>query len=233
MSLVAPQQRQPRCADALFRWVHPSFANLPDHRCDDAGMSFPAALLAACAMFALPSLSLLACDQQRAEDHWGTIDGMHRAPYDPSMRERLNPVSPESLRPSCTRGFRQRQRGKAREALVFLDGGHDSLGGKEGAHASLFMQVQAAEAAGRVPSDERHDRAAGVIHRGRFGKDVWRKASRADVRVNCIASWEIGPNQVQHCRWVTGVRVSKHNVYTLMRGGRARWCSSNHRRNDR
>src|SRR5262249_51787675 len=195
------------------------------------------------------------------------------------MRERLDPVAPESLRPSFTLIFRQLQRGKALEPMVFLDGHylvaldgtgyfssptihcdsclykehrngsvtyyhqmlgaaiihpdfrevipvmpqpivkpdgttkndcernaakrfipklrqdhpqpkfiitegalssnaphietlhdygcHYILGVKEGDHAYLFQQVQAAEDAGRVTSYERHDRAAGVVPRCR------------------------------------------------------------------
>ena len=47
--------------------------------------------------------------------------------------------------------------------------------------------------------------------------------SRTDVRVNVIEYWEMSQDQVQHFSWVTDLRVSKRNVYTLMRGGRARW----------
>lgn len=36
----------------------------------------------------------------------------------------------------------------------------------------------------------------------------------------------MGQNQVQHCSWVTDLRVSTRNVYNLMRGGRARWKSA-------
>jgi hypothetical protein len=107
------------------------------------------------------------------------------------------------------------------------DGGHSILGVKEGDQAYWFKHVQAAEEAGRVTSDERHDRAAGVIHRLRFVNDVPLKASRADVRVNVIEYGEMGPDQVQHCSWVTDVRVSKRHVSTLMRGGRARWKIDN------
>jgi hypothetical protein len=42
-------------------------------------------------------------------------------------------------------------------------------------------------------------------------------------RVLCIAYWDIGAAQVQHCSWVTDLRVSQRNVYRLMRGGRAQW----------
>jgi hypothetical protein len=78
--------------------------------------------MSAVAMVALQAPSLLAFDQQRAEGKWGTLDGMTRAPCDTSMRETLDPVSPESRRPSFTSVLRPRQRGKAREDLVCLEG---------------------------------------------------------------------------------------------------------------
>jgi len=104
---------------------------------------------------------------------------------------------------------------------------HSILGVKEGDHAYLFDQVQAAEHAGCVIFYERHDRAAGLVHRFRFINDVPLHASNADVRVNFIAYWEIGQHKVQHCSWVTDLRVSKRNVHRLMRGGRARWKIEN------
>src|SRR6266852_6214258 len=79
MSMVAPKQRKHLGADALFRLVHNSFANIPDHRCDDAGISLPDALMSAFAMFSLKSPSLLAFDKQRAEGNLGTIYGIPRA----------------------------------------------------------------------------------------------------------------------------------------------------------
>ena len=106
-------------------------------------------------------------------------------------------------------------------------GCHYLLGVKEGDHAYLFNQVQAAQQAGRVTEYERHDRAAGVVHRFRFVNDVPLNASRADVQVNFIEYWEISQDQVQHFSWVTDLRVSKRNVYQLMRGGRARWKIEN------
>jgi hypothetical protein len=101
------------------------------------------------------------------------------------------------------------------------------LGVKEGDHAYLFQQVQAAEHAGRVTSYERHDRAAGVLHRFRFVNDVPLNASHTDVRVNFLEYWEQGADKVQHFSWVTDLRVSTRNVYQLMRGGRARWKIEN------
>jgi len=101
------------------------------------------------------------------------------------------------------------------------------LGVKEGDHTFVFQQVQAAEHAGRVTYYERHDRAAGVMHRFRFVNDVPLNASHGDVRVNFIEYWEISDAKVQHFSWVTDLRVSKRNVFHLMRGGRARWKIEN------
>src|SRR5712671_5945855 len=330
MSMVAPKQRKHLGADALFRLVQKSFANIPDHRCDDAGISLPDALMSAFAMFSLTSPSLLAFDKQRAEGNLGTIYGIPRAPCDTSMRETLDPVSPESLRPSFKIVFRQLQRGKALEPMVFLNGHylvaldgtgyfssktihcaaclqkehrngsityshqmlgaaiihpdfreviplmpepivkqdgtkkndcernaakrfinklsqdhphlkfiitedalssnaphietlqdygcHSILGVKEGDHAFLFQQVQAAEQAGRVTHYERHDRAAALVHRFRFVNDV---------PLNVMEYWERGDGKVQHFSWVTDLRVNKRTVFHLMRGGRARWKIEN------
>jgi hypothetical protein len=290
--------------------------------------------MSACALCSLTAPSLLAFDTQRAEGNVGTIDGMAQVPCDTHMRERLDPVSPESLRPSCKRVFRPLQRGKAREAMVVLEGHscvaragtgdvsspavhcasclhtvhrngaitsshhmvgaamlppdvravmplmpepmitqagtatndgepnaakrcmatvrqdhphltclitadrlrahaphietlhahgrHDILGVNDGDHASRCTQVQAAEHAGRVTAYERHDRAAGVVPRVRWINDVPLKASRADVRVHGIDSGAMGQDTVQHCSWVTDVRVRPRHVYQRMRGGRAR-----------
>src|ERR1043166_5928897 len=104
---------------------------------------------------------------------------------------------------------------------------HSILGVKEGDHTYLFQQVQAAERAGHVPSYERHDRAAGLVHRFRFVNDVPLNASNPDVRVNFIEYWEMGQNKVQHFSWITDLRVNKRNVFHLMRGGRARWKIEN------
>ena len=104
---------------------------------------------------------------------------------------------------------------------------HYILGVKEGDHASLFQQVQAAEHAGRVTAYERHDRAAGLVHRFRFLNDVPLNASHAEVRVNFLEYWEMGQDKVQHFSWITDLRVTTRNVFHLMRGGRARWKIEN------
>src|SRR5260370_10984441 len=74
-------------------------------------------------------------------------------------------------------------------------GCHYILGVKEGDHAYLFKQVQAAEEAGRVTSYDRHDRAAGVVHRFRFVNDLPLNESRADIRVDGLDSSEVRLDQ--------------------------------------
>ena len=111
--------------------------------------------------------------------------------------------------------------------MLHAYGLHYILGVKEGDHAYLFQQVQAAEHARRVTSYERHDRAAGVVHRFRFVNDLPLNASHPDLRINFIEYWEIGATKVQHFSWVTDLRVSKGKFYHLMRGGRARWKIEN------
>jgi hypothetical protein len=339
MSIVAPPVRKHLSADALFRLVRSSFARLPDHRQDEAEISLADALMSAFAMFSLKAPSLLAFDKERVEGNLHTIYGIARVPCDTHMREILDPVSPQWLRPVFKSVFRQLQRGKALEPMTFLDGyyllaldgteyfssktihcasclqrvhrngsvtyahqllgaaiihpdqraviplmpepivnrdgtdkndcernaakrfvaklrqdhphlkfiitedslssnaphiatlhDHDLryiLGVKEGDHSYLFQQVKVAEQAGRVTSYERHDRAAGLVHRFRFINDLPLNASQAHVRVNFIEYWEIGDTKVQHFSWVTDIRVSTRNVYALMRGGRARWKIEN------
>ena len=104
---------------------------------------------------------------------------------------------------------------------------HSILGGKDGDHPYLFQQVEAAEHTGRVTYYERHDRAAGLVHRFRFVNQVSLHASHADVRVNFIEYWEQRGDQVPHVSWVTDLWVRKRTVFHLMRGGRARWKIDN------
>src|SRR6516225_9826877 len=122
MSLVAPKVRKHLSADALFSLVRTGFDNIPDHRSTDAEIPLRDALMSAFAMFSLKAPSLLAFDKERAEGNLHTIYGIERVPCDTRMREILDPVVPKWLRPVFTSVFRQLQRGKALEAMTFLDG---------------------------------------------------------------------------------------------------------------
>jgi hypothetical protein len=122
MSIMAPQVRKHLSADALFRLVHTGFDHIPDDRPADTEIALPDVLMSAFAMFSLKAPSLLAFDKERAEGNLHTIYGIQRVPCDTYMRERLDPISPKVLRPVFTSVFRQLQRGKALEAMQFLDG---------------------------------------------------------------------------------------------------------------
>src|SRR3989454_3506860 len=121
MVIVAPKGRKHLSADALLRLIRSGFDTLPDYRSIDVEISLTDALMSAFAMFSLKSPSLLAFDKERAEGNLQTIYGIEHAPCDTYMREIIDPVSPESLRPVFKGVFRQLQRGKALEPMLFLD----------------------------------------------------------------------------------------------------------------
>jgi hypothetical protein len=120
MGVRAPKERKQLSADALFRVVRSQFATIADERRHEGGIPLTDALMAGFAMFSLKCPSLLDFDRQRAEGNLQTIYGIARVPCDTYMRERLDPVVPDALRPVFTGVFRQLQRGKALEAMVFF-----------------------------------------------------------------------------------------------------------------
>ena len=120
--IVAPKGRKHLSADALFGIVRSGFADIQDYRLTDTDITLADALMSAFAMFSLNAPSLLAFDKERAEGNLATIYGIQRVPCDTRMREILDPVSPESCRPLFKSVFQQWPRGKALEAMMFLDG---------------------------------------------------------------------------------------------------------------
>ena len=120
MGVSAPKARKHLSADALFSVVRSLFATIPDDRRNEAAIALTDALMAGFAMFSLKCPSLLDFDQQRAEGNLRTIYGIERVPCDSYMRELLDGVAPDSLRPLFTGVFRQLQRGKALEEMVFF-----------------------------------------------------------------------------------------------------------------
>jgi hypothetical protein len=122
MGMVVPKVRKHLCADALLRSVQDVFCQLPDHRKGDPEIPLHDALMSAFAMFSLKSPSLLAFDKVRAEDNLQSIYGIGRVPCDTAMREILDPVEPEHLRPAFKTVFRHLQRGNALKEMVFVQG---------------------------------------------------------------------------------------------------------------
>jgi hypothetical protein len=111
-------------ADALYALVGDSFAHVPDPRRPDSPIPLADALMSAFAMFSLKDPSLLAFDQRRGDGNLKTLFGIGQIPSDTQMREILDPLDPEQLRPAFGDVFRQLQRGKALEPFVFYAGAY-------------------------------------------------------------------------------------------------------------
>jgi hypothetical protein len=118
----APAVRKHLSADALFSRLRTGFSAIADHRPGTPKMPLPDALMSAFAMFSLKSPSLLAFDDERKEGNLQHVYGIGQVPCDTRMREILDPVDPESLRPLFKSVFGAVQRGKALEEMVFIDG---------------------------------------------------------------------------------------------------------------
>jgi hypothetical protein len=111
-------------ADALLHTMKTEFDKIEDHRPGNVQHSLGDALMSGFAVFSLKDPSLLAFDERRLKGPHNlmTIYGMGSIPCDTSMREILDGVDPNNLRPLFKDAFRQLQRGKALEQLVFMQG---------------------------------------------------------------------------------------------------------------
>ncbi len=111
-------------ADALLHTMKTGFDKIEDHRPGNVQHTLGDTLMSGFAVFSLKDQSLLAFDERRSKGPHNlmTIYGMGSIPCDTSMREILDGVDPDDLRPLFKDAFRQLQRGKALEQLVFMDG---------------------------------------------------------------------------------------------------------------
>ena len=111
-------------ADALFSTMKTGFDKIEDHRPGNIQHALGDTLMSGFAMFSLKDPSLLAFDERRYKGPHNlmTIYGMGSIPCDTSMREILDGVDPNTLRPLFKDAFRQLQRGKALEQMVFMQG---------------------------------------------------------------------------------------------------------------
>jgi hypothetical protein len=122
MAIRAPAVRKHLSADALFGLLRTGFASIADPRPGKPDIALTDALMSAFALFSLKSPSLLAFDRERTEGNLHRVYGIERVPCDTAMREILDPVEPESLRPLFMQVFRALQRGKVLEEMVFVEG---------------------------------------------------------------------------------------------------------------
>lgn len=117
-------ERKHLSLDALLRALRRIFEEVPNHRPTDAHVSLADALMAGVAVFALKEPSLLAFDERRRDDakNLEMIFHIDHVPCDTQLREILDPVDPEALRPAFLEVFRRLQRGKVLEQFTFIDG---------------------------------------------------------------------------------------------------------------
>ena len=111
-------------ADALFGTMRTGFNKITDHRKGNVEIKLADVLMSGFAVFSIKDPSLLVFDErrQRGPHNLMTIYGIGKIPCDTSMREILDGVDPNDLRPLFKDAFRQLQRGKALEKMVFMEG---------------------------------------------------------------------------------------------------------------
>lgn len=78
-------------------------------------------VMSAIAMFSLKDPSLLAFQGRRKDQNMKNIYRIENVPSDTTMRETLDPIDPESLRPMFQAVFRKLQRGRGLKPFVFQD----------------------------------------------------------------------------------------------------------------
>jgi len=110
-------------ADALIAALHQRFAAIKVPSVGQPSISLHDALMSGFAMMALKDPSLLAFDRRRiAEEHnLRSIFHIKDIPCDTQMRTRLDEVPSDCLRPAYKALFRNAQRGKVLETMVFME----------------------------------------------------------------------------------------------------------------
>jgi len=100
------------------------------------------------------------------------------------------------------------------------------LGVKPGDHHALFEAVEARAGKNQVEEWEFVDESQ-VTHRFRYTNQIALNQQHPDCLVNFLEYWEIRPNKTLHFTWVTDLFLTQKNVFTIQRGGRARWKIEN------
>lgn len=109
-------------ADALISLIHSCFEKIEDHRSKNTKISISDALMSAFAMFSLKDTSLLAFEERQSENlNLKSIYKIDNIPCDTQMRTILDNVEPGDLEPIFSDVFRQLQRGKVLEKMVFMN----------------------------------------------------------------------------------------------------------------
>ena len=102
------------------------------------------------------------------------------------------------------------------------------IGVKPGDHTFLFEHLRGLDEASRTQVLTLVDPATGILHHFRFCNSAPLNESNPDVLVNVLEYWEVHPDRtVQYFSWITDFTLNADNVWSIMRGGRARWKIEN------
>jgi hypothetical protein len=98
------------------------------------------------------------------------------------------------------------------------------LGAKPGDHQFIFDAVETSE---ETEYYEILDED-GFLHQFHYLNDTTLNKSNSDVRVNFLEYMQTDPKGKETVfSWVTNIRITKTNIFALMKGGRARWKIEN------
>ena len=120
---VPPNTRMHLSFDPLIQKICLRAQQLPETRDGaDCNGSVADAVMSGIALFALKDPSLLAFQDRRIDVNMKNLFCIQQVPSDTQMREILDPLEPDLLRPMFNDVLRQLQRGKALESYAFVDG---------------------------------------------------------------------------------------------------------------
>lgn len=131
--------RKHLCAPALINTIYKEFVKIPDEASFNRqpSISLSDHLMSGLAVFGLKCPSLLDFERQKeetpTENNLRKLYHVNRSPSDTYLRQRLDKVSPNHLRPAFKKLFAAFQRGKGLERYEFLDG-HVLLSGDGTGH---------------------------------------------------------------------------------------------------
>lgn len=98
------------------------------------------------------------------------------------------------------------------------------LGAKPGDHKFLFETIESSE--GTMYHEILDDKK--FLHQFRYLNNVVLNRSNPDVFVNFLEYMQTDPKGNETIfSWVTNIRITKENIFALMKGGRARWKIEN------
>jgi hypothetical protein len=138
---MTPPFRKHLSAPALLSTIHRQFSKIPDPRKFTKEVTIPITdhLMSGLAVFGLKCPSLLDYDRKRSDNviaqNLRDLYFVNTPPSDTYLRERLDDIDPEYIRPAFKRVFASFQRGKGLEEFEYLDG-HVLISGDGTGHFS-------------------------------------------------------------------------------------------------